>query len=124
MSFGYQILGFGAGGGGPPEAVVYIDDLTSSSDAGIWSVGGDWVYDDDETNTQSGTADNWLMMVAPYNTNYYKTTPVSYNISTHEFTELAADWTMYALGSSSHSGSGQQLSLDRGVWGMRSAAGS
>ena len=123
MSFGYQILGFGAGGSAPPEAVVYIDDLTSSSDAGIWSVGGDWVYDDDETNTQSGTADNWLMMVAPYNTNYYATTPISYNISTHEFTELASDWTMYALGSSSHSGSGQQLSLDRGIWGMRSAAG-
>lgn len=123
MSFGYQVLGFGAGGSAPPEAVVYIDDLTSSSDAGIWSVGGDWVYDDDETNTQSGTADNWLMMVAPYNTNYYATTPISYNISTHEFTELASDWTMYALGSSSHSGSGQQLSLDRGIWGMRSAAG-
>jgi hypothetical protein len=113
-----------AGGVSIPEAVVYTTTLTSSADAGIWSVGGDWVYDIDETNSQSGTADNWLMMVAPYNTNLYATTPISYNTTTHTFTELAADWTMYALGSSSHSGSGQQLSLDRGVWGMRSAAGS
>lgn len=110
------------GASGVPAAEVYTTTLTSSSDAGIWSVGGDWVYDTDETNSQSGTADNWLMMVAPYNTNLYATTPISYNTSTHTFSELASDWTMYALGSSSHSGSGQQLSLDRGVWGMRSAA--
>jgi len=113
-----------SGGVSIPEAVVYTTTLTSSADAGIWSVGGDWVYDTDETNSQSGTADNWLMMVAPYNTNYYATTPISYNTTTHTFTELAADWQMYNLGSSSHSGSGQQLSLDRGVWGMRSAAAS
>tara|TARA_R110002126_G_scaffold260252_1_gene403254 strand:- start:867 stop:2147 length:1281 start_codon:yes stop_codon:yes gene_type:complete len=109
--------------GSVPIAKVYTTTLTTSSDLGIWSVGGDWVYDTDETNSQSGTADNWLMMVAPYNTNQYSTTPISYNTSTHTFTELAADWTMYALGGTSHSGSGQQLSLDRGVWGMRSSAG-
>ena len=109
--------------GSVPIAKVYTTTLTTSSDLGIWSVGGDWVYDTNETNSQSGTADNWLMMVAPYNTNQYSTTPISYNTTTHTFTELAADWTMYALGGTSHSGSGQQLSLDRGVWGMRSAAG-
>ena len=107
-------------GSSVPIAKVYTTTLTTSSDVGIWSVGGDWVYDTDETNSQSGTADNWLMMVAPYNTYQYSTTPLSYNTSTHTFTELG-DWTMYNLGGTSHSGSGQQLSLDRGVWGMRSS---
>jgi hypothetical protein len=118
-NFGYTMAGFGSGGA-VPTAKVHTTTLTTSSDAGIWSVGGDWVYDTDETNSQSGTADNWLMMVAPYNTSLYATTPISYNTSTHTFTELG-DWTMYNLGGTSHSGSGAQLSLDRGVWGMRSS---
>jgi hypothetical protein len=96
-NFGYTMAGFGSGGA-VPTAKVHTTTLTTSSDAGIWSVGGDWVYDTDETNSQSGTADNWLMMVAPYNTSLYATTPISYNTSTHTFTELASDWTMYNLG--------------------------
>ena len=120
-NFGYTMVGFGSGGS-VPTAKVHTTTLTSSSDLGIWSVGGDWVYDNGETDDVTA-ADNWLMMVAPYNTNQYDTTPISYNTSTHTFTELASDWTMYALGSTSHSGSGQQLRREQGVWGMRSAAG-
>ena len=118
-NFGYTMAGFGSGGA-VPTAKVHTTTLTSSSDQGIWSVGGDWVYDTGESDDVTA-ADNWLMMVAPYNASFYTTTPISYNTSTHTFTELAADWTMYNLGGISHSGSGSQLRREQGVWGMRSS---
>lgn len=123
MSFGYQVLGFGVGVS-KPSATVNVSDMASSSDLGIWAVGGDWVYEDSETNSQSGTATNWIMMNAPYNTNYYSTTPISYDLSDHSVSELASDWQHYNLGGASHSGSGGQLSLDRSIWGIRSFADS
>ena len=120
MTYGYQVLGFGSIG--HPSPKVNISTMTTTSDLGIWCVGGDWVYDSDETNSQSGTATNWLMMNAPYNTSYYASTPISYNTTTHSVSELSSDWNTDAQAGTSHSGSANQLSLDRSVWGMRSTA--
>jgi hypothetical protein len=68
-NFGYTMAGFGSGGA-VPTAKVHTTTLTSSSDQGIWSVGGDWVYDTGESDDVTA-ADNWLMMVAPYNASLY-----------------------------------------------------
>ena len=123
MSFGYQILGFGAGVG-KPAAVAHVSDMGTTSDQGIWMVGGDWVYDDDETNSQSSTANNWLLMTEPYNTAYYSNTPISYNTTDFTNSEIASAWQTYNLGANVHSGFGGQLALDYGCYGMMSQANS
>ena len=117
MSFGYQMLGFGAFSHAPTP-VVHTNTLASTFQQ-IWIAGGDWLYEGGVTNTQDD--DNWFVMNNAYNASAYSLTPYAYDTSDHSISAGSA-WEAFNQGGTSHSGVPTQLSKDIGVWAMRSSA--